>query len=275
MPADTLAQIEAERITDLFLVEPQLFEVMDHPDLARRDLSSLRCLTHIGASAPPVLRRRARERFGAVLAHVYGASEMGLVSILPPAEYDLAHPGRLACAGRVQPGVEVRFRRDDGTLADPGEAGGIEVRSPAMAGGYRHRPAQQAAAFQDGWYRSGDLGFLDAEGYLHILGRAVDIIRIDGTWSARPWSRRRCAACPTSATRSPWSTRTTGAWVAAVVPWPGFVVDRTKCLNAIAAQHGPAAVVIVPLARVPLTEQGKPDREAIRQLGREAAAAQN
>jgi len=274
-PGDTLAQIEAERITDLFLVEPQLFEVMDHPDLARRDLSSLRCLTHIGASAPPVLRRRARERFGAVLAHVYGASEMGLVSILPPAEYDLAHPGRLACAGRVQPGVEVRFRSDDGTLADPGEAGGIEVRSPAMAGGYRHRPAQQAAAFQDGWYRSGDLGFLDAAGYLHILGRAVDIIRIDGTMVSPTLVEETLCRLPDVRYAVTVVDQETGAWVAAVVPWPGLFVDRTKCLNAIAAQHGPAAVVILPLARVPLTEQGKPDREAIRQLGREAAAAQN
>jgi fatty-acyl-CoA synthase len=248
---------------------------MDQSDLARRDLSSLRCLTHIGASAPPVLRRRARERFGAVLAHVYGASEMGLVSILPPAEYDLAHPGRLACAGRVQPGVEVRFRRDDGTLADPGEAGGIEVRSPAMAGGYHHRPAQQAAAFEDGWYRSGDLGFLDAVGYLHILGRAVDIIRIDGTMVSPTLVEETLCRLPDVRYAVTVVDQETGAWVAAVVPWPGLFVDRTKCLNAIAAQHGPTAVVILPLARVPLTEQGKPDREAIRQLGREAAAAQN
>lgn len=49
---------------------------MDHPDVARRDLSSLRCLTHVGASAPPTLRRQARARLGPVVAHTYGASEM-------------------------------------------------------------------------------------------------------------------------------------------------------------------------------------------------------
>ena len=86
--ADTLATIESERITDLFLVEPQLFEVMDHPDVSRRDLSSLRTLNHVGASAPPTLRIRAQERLGPVIAHTYGASEEGLVSMLTPAEHD-------------------------------------------------------------------------------------------------------------------------------------------------------------------------------------------
>jgi fatty-acyl-CoA synthase len=199
---DTLAAIEDERITDLFLVEPQLFELMDHPDLDSTDLSSLRAVVHIGASAPPTLRRRARERLGPVVAHTYGASEIGIVSALSPAEHDPAHPERFTCAGRIDPGVDVRFRRPDATLAEDGEAGSIEVRSPAMAAGYRNRPVEQAAAFRDGWYRTGDLGRLDDEGYLHILGRAA-----------------------------------------------------------------------VPLARVPRTEQGKPDRPTIRALGREAGVS--
>jgi fatty-acyl-CoA synthase len=97
--AGTLATVERERITDLFLVEPQLFEMMDHPDVARRDLSSLRTITHIGASAPPLLRRRARERLGPVIAHTYGASEMGVVSSLGAAEHDLAVPELFSSAG--------------------------------------------------------------------------------------------------------------------------------------------------------------------------------
>ena len=93
-PEDTLSTIESERITDLLLVEPQLFEVMDHADIVRRDLSSLRTLTHIGDLAAPTLRRRARERFGAVLVHAYGASETGVVSALSPAEYEHTTPTR-------------------------------------------------------------------------------------------------------------------------------------------------------------------------------------
>ena len=90
--ADTLETIESERITDLFLVEPQLFDVMDHPDVYRRDLSSLRTLSHVGASAPSTLRRRARHRLGPVIAHTYGASEQGMVSALSPREHDPARP---------------------------------------------------------------------------------------------------------------------------------------------------------------------------------------
>ncbi|MGN8092004.1 AMP-binding protein [Methylobacterium sp. 22177] len=153
---------------------------MDHPDVARRDLSSLRCLTHVGASAPPTLRRQARARLGPVVAHTYGASEMGLISVLPPSGHDISDAESFGSAGPILPGVEVRFRRGEGGLAAPEEGGSVEVRSPAMASGYLNRPDLDAAAFHDGWYRSGDLRLLDAAGRLHTLGRAVDALSVDG-----------------------------------------------------------------------------------------------
>ncbi len=110
-PAALLASIEADRITDLFLVEPQLVALMDHPDVARRDLSTLRTLTHIGASAPPALRRRARARLGPVLQHTYGASEMGIVSAQRPGEYDPGDPDRATSAGRAGPASSPGPRR--------------------------------------------------------------------------------------------------------------------------------------------------------------------
>src|SRR6202000_468649 len=112
------------------------------------DLSSLRSLTHIGASAPQTLRLRARRRFGPIITHLYGASEIGVVSVLTPREHDLSRPDRFACAGRIKAGVEVRFRRADGGLAGPGEAGVIEVRSPAMSSGYRNDPGLTSRSFQ-------------------------------------------------------------------------------------------------------------------------------
>jgi fatty-acyl-CoA synthase len=267
-PADALAVIEAERITDLFLVEPQLFELMDHPDVAWRDLSSLRALTHIGASAPAVLRLRARERLGPVLAHTYGASEMGLVSALSPAGHDLRHPEVFTCAGYVLPQVEIRFSRTDGTPAAMGETGLIEVRSPAMAQGYRNRPKQEAVAFREGWYSTGDLGFLDQRGLLHILDRAMDMTLADEAMLGpaqlqdtlcRLHGVRYAVVVPGDAASN---------WVAAVVPWPGAPLDVVECRAPVWIAHGMAAGAITVLScqHIPLTEQGKPDRAAIRAL---------
>jgi acyl-CoA synthetase (AMP-forming)/AMP-acid ligase II len=269
-PAGTLAAIEAERITDLFLVEPQLFELMDHPDLPGRDLASLRSLTHIGASAPPTLRQRARRRLGPVLAHAYGASEMGLVSLLAPAAHDLSRPELFACAGPILPGVELRFRREDGALALPGEPGRIEVRSPAMAGGYRHDPALEAAAFRDGWYRSGDLGRLDAGGNLHVLGRADDVARIEGRLVSPTEVQDTLCRLPAVRYAEVVADRAAGHWIAAIVPWPGLPAEPAACRAAVAARHGEAvaaALRVAPVDRLPLTEQGKPDRAAIRRIG--------
>ncbi|MBP0445823.1 acyl--CoA ligase [Roseomonas sp. SSH11] len=275
-PAATLRAIETERVTDLFLVEPQLFALMDHPGLQRRDLSSLRAITHVGASAPPILRRRALERLGPVLVHVYGASEIGLVSVLAPAEYALAREDLLTSAGRIRPGVEVRFRRSDGTLASPGEIGLIEVRSPAMAEGYRNRPDLEAATFHEGWYSSADLGHLDQGGLLHVLGRAGDIAWIDGAMVTPTCLEE--VLCRDGGVRLAVAVAEEDAscWFVAVLPWPGAPVSTARCAQAIAASFGAAVagrVRLLPLTSVPLTEQGKPDREAIRAMGRDGAAS--
>jgi fatty-acyl-CoA synthase len=272
-PAATLAAVESERVTHLFLVEPQLFELMDHPDVTRRDLSSLRALTHIGASAPAVLRMRARERLGPVIAHTYGASEMGLVSALSPQEHDLAQLSRFTCAGRVLAGVEVRFRAADGTIGN--RAGGIEVRSPAMASGYLRRPAEQAVNFDGGWYRTGDLGELDEDGYLHIHGRAADCAEIDGRLVTLTALQDLLCRRPDVRYAVIVADPDTGTRFAAILPWPGRAVDASGCRAAVSAVFGPAVaatVLVLLLGQIPLTEQGKPDRPEIRRLGRELAA---
>ena len=134
----------------------------------------------------------------------------------------------------------------------------VEVHSPQLASGYRHRPAEAAAAFVDGWYRTGDVACLDPDGYLHVLGRAVDL-------AAAPSPGVRYAAVVPD--------RDTGRWVAAVVTTARRVAPAARA--AVDAEHGPAAaarLVVVPVDRLPLTEQGKPDRPAIRRLGAAAAA---
>jgi fatty-acyl-CoA synthase len=273
-PAALLAQIEAEGITDLFLVEPQLVALMDHPEVGRRDLSSLQTLTHIGASAPPALRRRARERLGAVVQHTYGASEMGIVSALRPAENDPDDPERATSAGRILPGVDVRFRREDGTL--DASSGSMEVRSPAMAHGYRNRPEEQAEHFVDGWYRTGDLGRLGVDGSLHILGRAADCAVVDGRLVTPTGIEDTLMHLPAVRYAVVVADLARGRRVAAVQSWTAVAddsrpVDAAACRDTVAAAHGEAVaatLVVVPMDDVPLTEQGKPDRAAIVALSR-------
>lgn len=260
-PVATLDAVQAERITHLFLVEPQLFDLMDHPAVATHDLRSLKVVTHIGANAAPVLRKRARLRLGRVVAHTYGASEIGIVSALSPAEHD--RPSRFRCAGHVRPGVDVRFRAPDGTL-DPVE-GEIEVRSPAMAQGYRNRPLDEAEHFVDGWYRTGDLGDYDGEGMLRVNGRAEDRGGPDGI-AAVDLQDTLCRV-PSVRYAVPVVDPAAGLRIAAVLAWPGGEVDATSCVDAVAAEHGAAIAAslrILPMDRIPLTEQGKPDRPAIR-----------
>jgi fatty-acyl-CoA synthase len=266
---DTLATIEAEKITDLFLVEPQLFELMDDPEIATRDLSSLRSLTHIGASAPKILRLRARERLGPIIGHVYGASETGVVSVLASIDHDVSRPESFTSAGRIQPGVDVRFRAADGRSVNSGETGVIEVRSPAMANGYRNNPSLSSQSFQAGWYNTGDLGRLDGDGLLHILGRAVDAQEINGTL-VTPTEIEE-ALCEHPSVRYAVAVRDADEHVtiAAVTAWAGSSIEDRACRQAVMDRFGTSAVasfLVVSVDHMPLTEQGKPDRTAIKQL---------
>jgi fatty-acyl-CoA synthase len=272
----TLAAIEAERVTDLFLVEPQLFELMDHVNAGKHDLSSLRSLVHIGASAPKSLRLRASRRLGPVISHAYGASEMGLVSVLAPAEYRLCDQNLFTSAGHIQPNVDVRFRRTDGRLAEPGEIGMIEVRSPAMADGYRNNPALTALSFSNGWYKTGDLGRMDERGLMHIAGRAADAQTADGRL-VMPTDIED-ALCNLPSIKYAVVIRDAEArlTVAAAIAWPGIPIDAAACRQEISRRFGSGIsvqLVLVQVDRMPLNEQGKPDRSAIRQLVRTPLAA--
>jgi len=273
---DTLAAIESEKITDLFLVEPQLFELVDHPDVDARDLSSLRSLTHIGASAPKSLRLRARTRLGPIIGHAYGASEMGVVSVLAPSDHDPSRSDLFTSAGRILAGVEVRFRGADGLLAKSGEAGVIEVNSPAMAIGYRNNPDLSSFSFREGWYHTGDLGRLDGSGFLHILGRAVDAQEVNGALITPTEIEEALCCHPSIRYAVVIRDAEANITIAAVVAWPGFSVDDQECRRIVAASFGDAIAASLRafrIDRVPLTERGKPDRMAIKQLANRSPLA--
>jgi fatty-acyl-CoA synthase len=185
-------------------------------------------------------------------------------------------PGLFTSAGRVLPDVEVRLRRMDGRLTSAGEAGIVEVRSPAMASGYRNNPGLSSQHFQDGWYVTGDLGRLDKDAFLHILGRAVDVQDIDGTMVTP--TEIEDVLCQLQDVRSAVVVRDLEAdlTIAVVIAWPGRSIDIRECRLAVTNLFGDtiaASLVVVPADRVPLTEQGKPDRAAVKRMARGLRAA--
>ncbi len=251
--ADVLETVESERITHLCLVEPQLAELVDHRDLVWRDLSSLVMISHIGADAAPALRLRLLRRLesvglAGVLAHTYGASELGLVSLLAGTDYTTDRVDLLDTAGRVLPGVDVTVERPDGSAADLGEDGRIVVSSAAVAPGVRS---------------SGDVGHLDAAGYLHVRGRADDA---RGPADSRVFPVDvQDALCSHPYVRYAVAVPTERGFDAFVVPVPGHYLSGLDLRTFVRCRHGERLLLddVVVDRDLPLTDQGKPDRAAL------------
>ncbi|HEU4999116.1 MAG TPA: AMP-binding protein [Lapillicoccus sp.] len=265
--AELLRVIEDERITMLSLVEPLLGAFADHPDLAARDVSSLRRVSHIGAAAPASFRRRLLERLGPVLVNTYGASEAGMVSVIAAPEYGLDHPELLSSAGRPRPGVELRIVTLDGTDVPAGEPGVIVVRLPGMSSGYIGRPDDPA--YRDGWYTTGDLGYLDDDGYLHVRGRAADARVVDGD-AVMPLDLEDAAGAHTDvvyAVALPTDPGVEGAFGVLALRSHGTPLTADVLADHLRGLVAPAAVgPVVVVDHLPVTEQGKPDRAIVAEL---------
>jgi fatty-acyl-CoA synthase len=276
---DVLRTIEAEQITHLCLVEPLLVELADHADIEHSDLSSLVALSHIGADAAPSLRRRLLDRIGPRLVHPYGASEAGIISVLTPADYRLSEPTRLDTCGRVVPGVEVRIESAPGRAVDPGAEGSILIQSSGVASGYVG--GDESAFRPDGWYATGDLGYLDGDGYLHVRGRAKDQRMVEGiavmpldvqeAFCAHP-EVRYAVAIPTES--EPAGSEPSG-FDALVLLRPDSTLTDDDLRSYIRATAGPHLVPnhLGVAERMPVTEQGKPDRAEIYRLLSESRRA--
>jgi len=179
-PEAFFGAVERHGVTITVLVPAQLRQLLDHDGFAGADLSSLRLIVYGAAPTAGPLIRRAYEAFGCGLYQGYGISECvtNLTGLLP-SDHDAAmidRPELLDSCGRPVPGVRLQLRDEHGLEVSRGEVGEIWVRTEKVMAGYWRDPGRTAEAIVDGWFRTGDLARLDAQGYLFIVGRAKDML---------------------------------------------------------------------------------------------------
>jgi long-chain acyl-CoA synthetase len=167
--------VEAHRVTCSFMVPAHFIRILEVPEGERlaRDLSSLRLLVHAGAPCPIPVKRRIIEALAPCeISELYGASEGGATRITA-AEW-LERPGSV---GTPWPGVEVRILDDGGNPVPTGETGIVYVAPPGGARfEYHDDPEKTAQAWQEDAFTVGDVGHLDADGYLYLTDRASDMV---------------------------------------------------------------------------------------------------
>ncbi|MFM8410183.1 MAG: AMP-binding protein, partial [Alphaproteobacteria bacterium] len=169
-----LREIERRRATYMVGAPTFLQEMLAHPEVERRDLSSLRLFSCGGASVPPELLHRAGERLPSMVAkRVYGSSEFPTIATTTAA--DAAERGR-DTEGRALTGVEIRVCDEAGRALPPGSEGEIRARGPECFLGWVDASLDAETFDGDDFLLTGDLGVLDADGYLRVTGRLKDIV---------------------------------------------------------------------------------------------------
>ncbi len=173
--------------------------VVDHPDVKRFDLGALQNLAYgTAAISEPVLRRVIDLLPGVRMTQVYGQSETtGTISVLRPEDHVVGVPNaRLASAGCASWGVDARIFDPDGCEVPRGTVGEVVARSPGVTSGYWNDPVQTARALANGWLHTGDLGYMDDDGYIFIVDRAKDMIVTGGENVFSAEVEAAIASCP-------------------------------------------------------------------------------
>ncbi len=180
-----LAATARHQVSILSLVPTMILRVLEEGRLQAHDLRSLRLISYGTSPIEEGLLRRALAAFEGVGFHqCYGLTETSpLLALLDEHAHRQALQGRpalLRAAGRPLPLVQLRFLDEQGDEAGPGEAGEIVARGPQVSPGYLNRDEDNRTAFRGGWFHTGDIGRLDEEGYLHVLGRRKEMVITGG-----------------------------------------------------------------------------------------------
>jgi acyl-CoA synthetase (AMP-forming)/AMP-acid ligase II len=185
MPSERLDVEEAWRlveqhgVTNMFTVPTIIKLLVEHPAVDRYDHRSLRYVIYAGAPMYRADQKLALHKLGPVLVQYFGLGEVtGNITVLPPHLHRLdddAPDARIGTCGYPRTGMEIKIVDGAGRRLPPGERGEICTRGLAVFAGYFENPEATAKALRNGWFHTGDLGYLDAEGFLYITGRASDM----------------------------------------------------------------------------------------------------
>jgi acyl-CoA synthetase (AMP-forming)/AMP-acid ligase II len=173
------ATVEAERATHSLLVPTILYRLLELQRTRPRDLRSLKTVIYGAAPMSPTKLAELLAAFGSIFAQGYAATETPMfLSLLDKADHsvDGEAAARLSSAGRITPGVEVFIAGPGGEELPTGEVGEVRVRCRALIKRYWDNPEGTAAEFVDGFWKSGDLGYVDERGFLYLVDRIKDMI---------------------------------------------------------------------------------------------------
>ncbi|KZY47988.1 acyl-CoA synthetase, partial [Roseovarius sp. HI0049] len=176
-PAEVWRLIAQWRVTNAFTVPTIVKMLVEHPSVQEHDHSSLRYVIYAGAPMYRADQIRALEVLGPVLVQYFGLGEVtGNITVLPPAHHSADDAAmRIGTCGIARTGMQVQVQDAKGNEVAPGETGEVAVIGPAVFAGYHDNPEANAKAFRDGWFLTGDLGHMDAEGFLYLTDRASDM----------------------------------------------------------------------------------------------------
>lgn len=179
-PGAWLALLEQSRASVALLVPTMINAVVNDPGLRQYDLSSLRLVFYGGGPMPVSVLERAVERLGCGFTQGYGLTETLEATFLVSEDHVIngseTQTRRLASAGREAVGAEVRIVDDAGADLGAGETGEILIKSESVIAGYWNNPEETANVIRNGWFHTGDLGYLDEDRYLFVVDRKKDMV---------------------------------------------------------------------------------------------------
>jgi len=175
-PAEVWSLVQQYSVTNIFTVPTIVKLLTEHPSVDQYDHSSLRYVIYAGAPMYRADQITALEKLGPILVQYFGLGEVtGNVTVLPSAHHTTGDGMRLGSCGFARTGMQVQIQDGDGVECAPLETGEICATGPAVFAGYFNNPEANEKSFRDGWFRTGDLGHMDENGFVYLTGRASDM----------------------------------------------------------------------------------------------------